>query len=375
MTLDFTASARLGSFEYGAAFEARDEIVVLFGHSGAGKSLTLQYVSGLAKPDRGRITINGETVFDSNAGLNLPAQARHVGYVVQDLALFPHMTVAENVGFALPRGLAGRRRVGELLAMLGLEGFGNRRPATLSGGQQQRVALARALARDATVLLLDEPFSALDESLRSSLRRELLRLRKELGLTILFVTHDLREAHLLADRLAVFDDGHVLQFGAREDVFRRPLSRRVAELTGVANILRGRVTGRDADSLVVDVDGLLLRCARQSEERCSAGQPVDIAVRAERVTLRRSPHEEGRIDNRFEGLVVEEFPFGSSHTLHLSPVGPGPDLVCELAARPYEVLGVEARKRWTIELRPEDLHVMTAASPVAADRTAQALAP
>ncbi|MFN0147186.1 MAG: ABC transporter ATP-binding protein, partial [Dehalococcoidia bacterium] len=176
MSLDFQATMRLGAFDYAAAFKAEQEIVVLFGHSGAGKSVTLQVAAGLLRPRSGRVVIDGTLVCDTEAGVHLPPQRRNVGYVVQELALFPHMTVAENVAFGM-RGSERESRVNALLSLLDLEGFGERRPLTLSGGQRQRVALARALGRDARVLLLDEPFSALDESLRASLRVELLRLR------------------------------------------------------------------------------------------------------------------------------------------------------------------------------------------------------
>ncbi|MGI8926216.1 MAG: ABC transporter ATP-binding protein [Tepidiformaceae bacterium] len=363
MTLEFAARLRLGAFTYDAAFAARDEIVVLFGQSGAGKSVTLQVVAGLMRPAAGRVVIDGEVVFDAEAGVELPPQRRRTGYVVQTLALFPHMTAGQNIAFGLDgRGGATKARVRELVALLKLEGLEERRPATLSVGQQQRVALARALARDARLLLLDEPFSALDESLRAALRRELLRLRAELGLSIVFVTHDLREAHLLADRIAVFDEGRVLQFDARETVFRRPANRRVAELTGVANIFRGVAAGTEGGALLVEVEGLGLRCDLAAGAAVPAGgEAVDVSIRAERVNLRRgtaAAHSEPTI---FEARVVEEFAYGSTHTLRLEPIGRGPALEVELAARPYEVLGVAAQKQWAVELPPADLHVTAVA--------------
>jgi ABC-type Fe3+/spermidine/putrescine transport system ATPase subunit len=240
-----------------------------------------------------------------------------------------------------------------------MPGFESRSVQSLSGGQQQRVALARALGREARLLLLDEPFSALDDSLRAEFRRELLRLRSELGLTIVFVTHDLREAHLLADRLAVFDAGRVLQFDQREHVFRRPASRRVAELTGVANIFEGVVGAADGGCPVVDVGGVPLRCSNDTGNgNFSAGDSVDVCIRAERVVLHRGIPRDTSAVNLFEGSIVEEFGYGATHTLRLQPTGPGPALEVELAARPYEVMGVAARKTWTVELPPADLHVM-----------------
>ncbi|MBA4179015.1 MAG: putative 2-aminoethylphosphonate ABC transporter ATP-binding protein [Anaerolinea sp.] len=354
MTLDFDVRATVGPFAYEAAFSARDEVVVLFGHSGAGKSVTLQFIAGLMKPATGRIVIGDRAVFDSDRGVDLPPQERQTGYVVQELALFPQMTAAQNIAFGLSRGPRRQQRVQQLMDGLGIGELGDRRPATLSGGQRQRVALARALARDSRLLLLDEPFSALDESLRTTLRRELLRLRTTLGLSIVFVTHDLREAHLLADRIAVFDDGRLLQFDSRETVFRRPVSRRVARLTGVGNVCEGVLRASSAGYVDVEVDGLPLRCAPMARQ-LAPGSVVDVAIRSERVVLRRG--EQGG-PNTFSATVAEEFAYGSTHTLHLQPAGPGPSLEAEIAARPYEVLDVAHRRHWTIELPPEDLHVM-----------------
>ena len=331
----------------------------MFGHSGAGKSLTLQFIAGLLKPETGRIVVDGCAVFDSARGINLRPQERGVGYVVQDLALFPHMTVAGNVGFGIADGPERNRRVPRLLELFGISDLADRRPATLSGGQRQRVALARAMGRDARLLLLDEPFSALDESLRASLRRELLRLRRDLGLTIVFVTHDLREAHLLADRLAVFDAGRILQFAPREDVFRRPISRRVAELTGARNIFPARVVSVEKDSAVIDADGVRLRCA-SVQPGIAAGDPADACIRPERVNLRR--HAAG-LENFLDAVIAEEFAFGATHTLQFAPGGGGPSLEVELAARPYEVLGVAGQRGWTLELPADDLHVMPATPP------------
>ncbi len=354
MSLELDAALRLGEFAYEAHLEARDEIVVLFGHSGAGKSVSLQVVAGLLRPDSGRVAFEGKTLFDSTRGIDLPPQERGVGYVVQELALFNHLTVAGNIAFGMPPGTDREARVTSLLSLLSLDGFGDRKPRTLSGGQRQRVALARALARDSRLLLLDEPFSALDEALRAGLRRELLRLRSELGLTIVFVTHDLREAHLLGDRLAVIDGGRVLQLDRRDEVFRRPASRRVAELTGVSNVFPGHVIARTGDGLIVDANGARLRCA-SCQPGIATGEVVDVAIRAERVNLRRGAEDQ---ENTIEAAIREEYAYGPTHTLYFGPAGAGPSLEVEIASRPYEVLHVAKQRVWTLELPPADLHVM-----------------
>ncbi len=359
MSLKFAARTQLGDFSYDAELAVEHEIVVLFGHSGAGKSLTLQFIAGLMRPAAGQIAIGGAPVFDSATGLDLPPQRRRLGYVVQDLALFPHMTVAENVSF----GMAGEnreQRLHDLLELMHLGALRERKPRSLSGGEQQRVALARALARDADLLLLDEPFSALDESLRAELRRELIRLRSELALSVVFVTHDLREAHLLADRLAVFDAGRLLQFEAREQVFRQPASRRVAELTGVANILQGRVASARGSELVIDVAQIQLRAIAPRGWQPRPGAAVDLAIRAERVNLRRLDAQGMGEPNLLRATIREEFAYGSTHTLRLDTGAGGPEIEVEIASRPYEVLGVAGQKSWTLELPPADLHVMPA---------------
>ena len=351
---------RLGAFNLDVAFAAAGETVVLFGHSGSGKSVTLQSVAGLMRPDAGRVVIDGRVVFDAAAGIDVPPQERGVGYVVQHLALFPHLTVRENVEFGV-RGTREerRRRASEVLALLDMAGFDDRRPGTLSGGQQQRVALARALARDVRLLLLDEPFSALDDALRRNMRAELVRLRNELGLSVLFVTHDLREAHLLADRLAVFDAGRVLQYDTRDEVFAHPASRRVAELTGVANVFGGRVRVVRADGIEVESAGRVWHCVPVAEA-FRVGDAVDVAIRAERVILRRGSAVDTGATNSLEATVVEEHAYGATHTLLLDAAD-GMRVEVDLASRPYEVLGVAQQRTWTLELPPGDLHVMRAA--------------
>lgn len=358
MSLEFRAKRRLGQFDYEAEFSAADEILVLFGHSGAGKSLTLQFTAGLLRPDAGHIALDGQVLFDSATKTNAPPQARRVGYVVQELALFEHMNVRDNVAFGLPKGTDRGKRISELLHLLDLAGYEKRRPRSLSGGQRQRVALARAIAREAPLLLLDEPFSALDDSLRTSMRKELLRLRNELGLTILFVTHDLREAHFLADRVAVFDNGRILQIGPRDEIFKRPSSRRVAQLTGTANVWRGTVKSLDEGSAAVDVEGALFHSA--SVSGLAPGKSVDVMVRAERVNLRRDLTVDSGAPNQFLAEIVSEYAYGSTHTLHLRPEGPGPEMEVEIAARPYEVLGIATRKRFAVEIEPADIHVVPA---------------
>jgi molybdate transport system ATP-binding protein len=211
---------------------APGEILALVGPSGSGKSTTLRAIAGLYAPSNGRIFCNGTAWFDPELAVDLPARARRVGMVFQSYALFPHLTAIENVMEALGDLPAGERRerARGLLARVHLDGLEERKPAALSGGQQQRVAVARALARRPNVLLLDEPFSAVDRVTRRKLRRELIELRRELSMPVILVTHDLDDVVRLADRMCVLSGGKILQTGAVEEVMVHPASATVAEL-------------------------------------------------------------------------------------------------------------------------------------------------
>lgn len=345
---------RLPDFTLDVQLEAEHEIVVLYGPSGSGKSMTLRTIAGLSRPDSGRVAIGGRAVFDAARSLDVPPHRRGVGLVVQDYQLFPHLTVAQNAAFGLtglPRA-EQERRVTALLALLRIADLADRRPATISGGQAQRAALARALAVEPRLLLLDEPFAALDEDVRISLRAELSALTQRLGLTVVLVTHDLREAHLLADRIAVLDRGCILQAGPRDTVFRFPRSRRVAALTGVRNVFRGSVRADGA----IEVAGLALHVSDAGTPSSSGA--VDVAIRAERCNLRRLDPDQPLPPNCFVATVAEDLPFGNAHTLRMTAEGEGPPVEIEVASRPYEVLGVAARARWVVELPAADLHVM-----------------
>lgn len=229
---------------------APGELMAVLGPSGCGKTTLLRSVAGFERIDTGRITLADKVV--SLGALHLPAQRRGVGVVPQEGALFPHLNVADNVAFGLNRGWVYRRSSGrtasvvaELLDLVGLAGLGSRQPHELSGGQQQRVALARALAPNPALVLLDEPFSALDAGLRAELRRDVRRVLAERGTTALLVTHDQGEALSIADRVAVMNQGRVVQTGTPEELYTRPADAWVAEFVGDASWLAGTSVGND----------------------------------------------------------------------------------------------------------------------------------
>lgn len=212
--------------------------------------MTLNCIAGLVTPDEGKIVLNGKVVFDSETGVNLPSQQRKVGILFQDYALFPHMTVEENIGFALYKKpvlftrqtekLTIHRRVAEKIKMMKLEGLEKRFPAQLSGGQQQRVALARALIIEPDILLLDEPFSALDNHLRSQMEKQLIDLLEDYHGTTIFVSHNISEAYSVCEKLAVYANGTIRAFGEKDTIFKYPPNKVTARLTGCKNILEAK---------------------------------------------------------------------------------------------------------------------------------------
>ena len=218
LRLKVNIEKRLATFNLSVQIEVGAEILVLFGPSGAGKTQTLNAIAGLMTPDAGEITLDG-TVFFRSSGVNLPARKRHVGYVFQQYALFPHLTALENVSYALWRQPQARERADALLERMRLTELANRYPHELSGGQQQRVAIARALAMEPRVLLMDEPFSALDSEIRKQLHADLLKLQAEAELIVIYVTHNLEDAFTVGHRLAVVRNGRIEQIGAPRDVY------------------------------------------------------------------------------------------------------------------------------------------------------------
>ena len=261
----------------------RSELMTLLGPSGCGKTTLLNLVAGFLVPDRGEIAIDGQRVTD------LPSYRREIGIMFQNYALFPHMNVAANVGYGLRMRRIARpeieRRVADVLALVKLEGLEDRKPRQLSGGQQQRVALARALVIRPKVLLLDEPFSALDKSLRASMQVEIKEIQRKLGVTTIFVTHDQSEALSLSDRIAVIAQGRICQLGTPDEIYRRPVDRFVASFVGDVNVLHarlGRIDGATAEAALGSARVLVPMATLQG---AAAGDIIDLFVRPEELRV------------------------------------------------------------------------------------------
>ncbi len=358
--LDLVLRKRFDAFQLDIAFAVDDELIVLFGPSGSGKSLTLQAIAGTVEPDVGHIYLDGQPVFDSQVHLNVASQQRQVGYVPQNYALFPHLTVGENIGFGLI-DLSRRerhQRVLELVELFGLEGLVKHRPRQLSGGQQQRVALARALAIRPRLLLLDEPFAALDESLRSALRQELKQVQARSGVKILMVTHDLADVYAFGQHVIVYDAGQIIQQGSQDEVFFRPATHRVAAFMQTENILPAVVERAESGTLWLQWQGQRLAAAPHPLE---PGTPVYICVRPSQLLIVRP----GRLTARQRENVLKLEVVGSDRraemqTLYLRLYDSDAvhDLRLDLPSYVYRRLELDNVKCLTVELRREDLHVI-----------------
>ena len=276
-------------------------VMILFGPSGSGKTTILRCLAGLEQPDEGTISWNGERWFDTATHINRPPQARGLGYMAQDYALFPNYTVRGNISYGLDHLSNKDRelRVGEVLRLLQIEHLAQQKPAQLSGGQQQRVALARAIARRPRLLLLDEPLSALDTPTRTSLCKDLRLLLTRLAIPTVIVTHDWTEALALGDQIAVIDEGRVLQTGKPQEVFSRPINADVARVVGVETVIPGSVREIRDELTTVQV-GLVRLTAMASPELES---DVFVCIRAEDVTLELAGSTETSARNHVKGTV------------------------------------------------------------------------
>ncbi|MEP7241695.1 MAG: ABC transporter ATP-binding protein [Devosia sp.] len=275
----------------------KGEFVSLLGPSGCGKTTILRMIAGFERPTTGRIIVDGTDITD------LPPNRRKIGMVFQAYALFPNMNVADNIGFGLK--IAGMpkperdARVEEMLKLIGLPGYGKRFPFELSGGQQQRVALARAIAPKPSMLLLDEPLSALDAKIRVSLREEIRAIQRELGITTVFVTHDQEEALSISDRIVVMNAGKVEQFGTPFEIYNRPATRFAATFVGTLNTLSAKVTDSASRAVMIDGQPVTLTTLPTGAK---TGDIVALTLRPEAVALANGHAHDIVLDGRISGV-------------------------------------------------------------------------
>lgn len=349
----------------GISLEVKEgELFTLLGPSGCGKTTTLRSVAGLERPDSGEIRVADRVLFSAGQGRNfhMPPNQRGLGMVFQSYAIWPHMKVFDNVAFPLqvmPRGRrlsrkAIRDKVMAVLETMELSALATRQATKLSGGQQQRLALARALVTEPALLLLDEPLSNLDAKLRESLRFELKRLQRELGITSVYVTHDQVEALALSSRIAVMRDGKIMQMGRPREIYQKPANRFVAEFIGTSNFLAGQASGRIDGKLAVDTEhGKVLV---DTEAAVVAGDPVLLAVRPDGVSIETEPSPSGRA-NEWTGRVVTRSFLGDSVD-HIVRVG-----AHELRARCSPNVSIRAETAVTVRIDPANLTLIPIAGP------------
>jgi ABC-type Fe3+/spermidine/putrescine transport system ATPase subunit len=348
-------SIRLGEF---AVHEANMEVAegeyfVLLGPTGAGKTVLLECLAGLYRPDRGEIFVAGQRVND------IPPERRGLGYLPQDYALFPHLNVAQNIGFGMrlrkrPKGEIARKTQ-ELAALLGITPLLRRSVVRLSGGERQRVALARALAIEPKVLLLDEPLSALDEQTREGLCVELRRVHHDLGTTTVHVSHNFEETLMVADRIGIVAQGRVQQVGTPEDVFRRPRSEFVARFVRTENIFRGRAR-RQPGGLAIETDGFAFEAAEGLEgDICFTVRPEEVAL--------STAAQNGR-PNLVRGRVARIVDRGALIRVDVAADGeerPALTLVALLGRRAFQESGLAIGRDVTASFDPQSVHTFAAA--------------
>jgi len=354
-----------GPIPLDAALEcAPGEMLALVGPSGSGKTTVLRAIAGLLRAAAGEIHINGECWFDAQRGIHIETRHRRVGYVFQNYALFPHLSALHNVMEAmLDRPAAERESCArDVLARVRLAGLEDRVPAALSGGQQQRVAVARALAREPKVLLLDEPFSAVDRATRQRLYRELAELKRDLAMPVILVTHDLDEALMLADRLCVLHQGRTLQSGEPYAVMTRPESVEVAQLVGLRNVFRAGVLGHDEWRGITSIEWRGHQLEARLQTAFAPGTQVTWAIPQGHIVLhRRDRPSRGERENPVSGPVIECLPLGENVALTVAVNGPDrPPLFLNIPAHVARRNDIVAGVEIGLSLLADGIHLMPA---------------
>ncbi|MFQ5329847.1 MAG: ABC transporter ATP-binding protein [Thermodesulfobacteriota bacterium] len=361
MALSINLKKRLHTFSIDVALSIGEETLVLFGPSGAGKSSLLHLISGIVTPDSGVVTINHRDVYNSGRGVNLPIRSRRVGHLFQDYALFPHMTVYDNIAYAIMDKKQVGARVEELVALMRLTGIENRYPHEISGGQKQRTALARTLASEPQILLLDEPFSALDYQVREKLRSDVVEIHRRFPITTIFVTHDLEEAFVMGERIAVINDGRLEHVGTREEVFYRPKTRNVARLIGTRNIFRGRVAKVCGSELTIDTEELgEIRADAPPGQSLCQGEALSFTIRPEEIMIIRKGRKIDRPVkyNRVDGVVVSSVGKGSSHTVFFQAENGKARLKIEIPNFAYRKIRPVQGKAISVSLKRECIWII-----------------
>ena len=337
-------------------------ILVILGPSGSGKTTILRSIAGLYRPQNGEIVTKGESWFDSEKNLHLATQQRKTGMVFQDYALFPHLNALKNICISISHlGASAQVKKAEaLLEKVNMHGLGSRYPHQLSGGQQQRIALARALARDPKVLLLDEPFSAVDQQTRRKLLRELMQLRTQVDIPIIHVTHDLNEARRIADNICIIHHGKTLQIDTPPRVMSKPLNKNVAHLLGHYNIFSAKIEKHDEEANLTYIRWYEYLLEAPFQPGLNIGEEIDWVIPAENLILHRKDRpSKGERENPVSGEIIEFIPMGESTSVTLKAQGTESVLTMSVPSHVAHRNGLECGMTASVSLLSESIHLMS----------------
>ncbi|MDD5616770.1 MAG: ABC transporter ATP-binding protein [Candidatus Methanoperedens sp.] len=341
-------------FVLNAEFKCGNEMIVLFGPSGAGKTLTLECIAGLEVPDKGCIIVNGTTYFDSEKRINISPQKRNVGYLFQNYALFPHLTVSENIIFGLRSRNNVKDQIQEMLDVFEIHGLEKRYPSQLSGGQRQRVALARALITRPKILLLDEPFSSLDYIVRMRLRRDLRKIREIIKIPIVLITHNPVEAYTMADTIIVYKHGGIEQIASPKEIFSKPINENVARLVGMNNIFKGKILDIRIDEVTIQSHKKIIA---PGIEGLRIGEEVTWCIRPDQVMVVREDRPLGKAvsSNLFSGKITEIISKGATYLLFIDGDF---DLEIEMPSHAFERLDIKLGQIIRVSLKKSAIHII-----------------
>lgn len=324
---------------------------VIFGPSGAGKSTILRIMAGLDRADKGLIKFGEETWEDTENQIFIPPQKRPVGLLFQDFALFPHMTVENNIIYNLSLSKEEKqKKLRELISLFNLEGLEKRKPSSLSGGEKQKVAIARTVIRMPELLLLDEPLSSLDLPTREKLQKELKKILKKLQIPTIFVTHDRTEAIIMGDRIVVMNDGKVVQMGEVNEVFTKPDNPSVAAIVGMENVLIGEIIERSEGLVSIKVG----KCTLVALDTGAVGPEVAVCIRAEEIILEKGNVPESSARNRFSGKIIDISPQGVTVKLTLDC---GFLLIVLITKRSFIDLSIQKGSKLTASIKAQAIHI------------------
>lgn len=353
--LEVDIEKKVNSFRLEVRFSIGNEILVILGKSGAGKSLTLNCISGIIKPDKGMIKLNNRILFDSEKNINMPLRKRKIAYLFQNLALFPHKRVIDNIAYA-----GSMKKAISIMQKFGIEKLKDRFPHEISGGERQRVALARAILAEPELLLLDEPLSALDQNTKWEIISFIKNLQREQRLPLIYVTHDFTEAVAIADKAGVIINGKLMQFGEREEVFYKPETREIAELVGTENIFEAELLREDNEKSSFNFKGIDIIVNKRDgkKEKKRMAKKAILCIRPEDIMLIREDKPK-RFENTYRAEIEALENFGNALVKITAKIEKNGERIKILVPRHVrEKMEIREGKKIEVSFKKEKIHVI-----------------